>query len=177
MAVRLLATGHNKEGKATVLSDRRIEPVSIALAPGFETHELWSTRGERAVPHVGDLPGVPNYFPDRNGTVFRVAVIPPSADGLLATDLDMDAALAEAQAKLPGLIEHLEPGANGMHTTDSVDYGIVLEGEVCLELDDGVEVKLEAGACLVQNGTRHAWRNRSGKPCVMAFVLLGAERR
>jgi len=177
MAARLLATGHDKNGKATILADTLIEPISIGLAPGFETHELWSTRGERTVPHVGALPGVPSYFPATEGTVFRLVVIPPSADGLLATDLDMDAARAEAQAKLPGLIEHLEPGANGMHTTDSIDYGIVLEGEAYLELDDGVEVKLEAGACLVQNGTRHAWRNRSGKPCVMAFVLLGASRR
>jgi quercetin dioxygenase-like cupin family protein len=63
-----------------------------------------------------------------------------------------------------------------MHATDTVDYGVVLAGEMWMELDDGVEVHLGAGDCVVQNGTWHGWRNRGDRPCVMAFVVVGAER-
>ena len=85
-------------------------------------------------------------------------------------------ALNEVDQKLPGFVEHLELDNPGMHTTDSVDYGIVIAGEVFLELDNGEERLLTAGDCVVQNGTRHAWRNRSDKTVTIAFVLLGADR-
>ena len=55
----------------------------------------------------------------------------------------------------------MEPDAPGMHATQTVDYDIVIEGDLCLELDDGVEVRLPTGSCVVQHGTRHAWHNRS----------------
>jgi quercetin dioxygenase-like cupin family protein len=64
-----------------------------------------------------------------------------------------------------------------MHTTDTVDYGIVLEGEVWLELDDGKQIHLQAHDVVVQNGTRHAWRNKTQTPVKMAFVLIGANRK
>lgn len=82
----------------------------------------------------------------------------------------------ELSTKLPGFIENLEVDNPGMHTTDSVDFGIVLDGEIHLELDNGAERGLVTGVCVVQNGARHAWRNRSGQPTTMAFVLLGTKR-
>ncbi|MFF5968677.1 cupin domain-containing protein [Streptomyces collinus] len=63
-----------------------------------------------------------------------------------------------------------------MHATPTVDYGIVLQGEIVLELDDGHRTSLSAGDIVIQNGTRHAWRNRSDQPATMAFVLIGAEQ-
>jgi mannose-6-phosphate isomerase-like protein (cupin superfamily) len=63
-----------------------------------------------------------------------------------------------------------------MHTTDTVDYLVILSGAVQLELDDGRTVLLKPGDCIVQNGTRHAWRNVSRKPCVMAVIMIGATR-
>ena len=63
-----------------------------------------------------------------------------------------------------------------MHTTDTVDFAVILSGEVYLELDDGAEVLLKAGDCVVQNGTRHAWHNRSTANCVVAFSMIGARR-
>ena len=69
-----------------------------------------------------------------------------------------------------------EPQNPGMHTTDTVDFDVIVLGEVYLELDDGSEVLLEAGDCVVQNGTRHAWRNRSSAKCVIAVTLVGVER-
>jgi quercetin dioxygenase-like cupin family protein len=88
----------------------------------------------------------------------------------------MAALVAEMQQKLPGMAEVLEPDHLGIHTTDTVDYDVVLSGEVYLELDDGVEVLLKPGDCVIQNGTRHAWHNRSSEKCVIAVALIGAER-
>ena len=64
-----------------------------------------------------------------------------------------------------------------MHTTPTVDYGIVLDGEIWLELDDGIVVQLKQHDVIVQNGTRHAWRNKSSKATKMAFVLIGQTER
>jgi quercetin dioxygenase-like cupin family protein len=91
-------------------------------------------------------------------------------------DLDLEAALVELGTKLPGLADVMEPDHPGMHTTDTVDLDLVVSGEVWLELDDGEEVHLRTGDCVVQNGTRHAWRNRSSEPAVLFVALLGATR-
>ena len=68
-----------------------------------------------------------------------------------------------------------ERGAPGMHTTDTIDYGVVVRGEMTLELDDGKIVHLRQGDCIVQNGTRHRWRNSLPEPCLMAFVSVGGK--
>jgi mannose-6-phosphate isomerase-like protein (cupin superfamily) len=73
--------------------------------------------------------------------------------------------------------EVLERDHPGMHTTDTVDFDVVVFGVVVMELDDGAEVLLKAGDCVIQNGTRHAWHNRSSKIAVIAFSLIGAERK
>jgi quercetin dioxygenase-like cupin family protein len=70
----------------------------------------------------------------------------------------------------------MEPESPGMHTTDTVDFEVVLSGEIVLELDDGAEVVLKPGDTVVQNGTRHAWRNRGDVPAVIAAGLIGAHR-
>jgi quercetin dioxygenase-like cupin family protein len=74
------------------------------------------------------------------------------------------------------LAEVIEPMNPGMHTTDTVDFDVILSGEVYLELDNGAEVLLKAGDCVVQNGTRHAWHNRSSQNCVVAVAIVGAVR-
>ncbi len=81
--------------------------------------------------------------------------MPPNTDKL-PEHTDLAAAFGELQEKLPGLAEVIEPMNPGMHTTDTVDFDVILSGEVYLELDDGAEVLLKAGDCVVQNGTRHA---------------------
>lgn len=176
MKVRQIVTGHDDTGKSIFLADEQVSPVEVAAIPGFKTFELWSTEGSRKVPHQGPLPGVPNYFPSLNGSVFRIISFPPQPQGEDFAVETSEADIAEIKSKMPGLIEHLELDEPGMHTTDSVDFGIVLQGEICLTLDDGAERYLKAGDCVVQNGTRHAWNNRTSKPTVMAFILQGAER-
>jgi hypothetical protein len=95
-------------------------------------------------------------------------------DAPLLEDLDVDAGLAEIAEQLPGLAEFMEPDAPGMHRTPTVDFDVVIAGELWLELDDGAEVHLRAGDSVVVNGQRHAWRNRSGAPATIVSFLLGS---
>ena len=81
------------------------------------------------------------------------------------------------EEKLPGMAAHMEPDNPGMHTTDTIDFEYVISGEVWLELDNGEEARLKAGDTVVQNGTRHAWRDKSSEPCQMVVCLIGANRR
>jgi mannose-6-phosphate isomerase-like protein (cupin superfamily) len=72
--------------------------------------------------------------------------------------------------------DHFERDNPGFHTTDTIDYGVVVRGEMTLELDDGQKVHLRQGDCVIQNGTRHRWRNPLPEPCLMAFVSVGGKR-
>ena len=79
------------------------------------------------------------------------------------------------ETRLPGLAAHLEPDHPGMHTTATIDYEFVVSGRVVLELDDGASLELGPGDTVIQNGTRHAWRNPFDEPCVLVVVLVGAQ--
>ena len=172
--MRRVVTGHSPEGKAIVASDTEVEAITTALSPGSEFHRVWGADEPPSFPDDGSMPAMPMYFPPVGG--FRVGFfsVPPAKDAVLPDGLDVAAAFADFEAKLPGLAGHMEPGAPGMHTTATVDVEVVLEGEVWLELDDGVEVHLRPGDCVVQNGTRHAWRNHGDVPARMVVVLVGA---
>jgi len=115
----------------------------------------------------------PAYFPAVGGFRFGFFTIGPETTATL-TDVDIEAALQELSQKLPGMAEVMEPEHPGMHTTDTIDFDVVISGEIWLELDDGAEVRLQAGDSVIQNGTRHAWHNRSSQPCTLAVTLVGA---
>jgi mannose-6-phosphate isomerase-like protein (cupin superfamily) len=128
-------------------------------------------------PDDGSRPEAKNYFPPPEGFRFGFFTIPPD-DGLGAPpDLDVVAALAEFERKLPGMTKYLEPDEPGMHTTASIDYGVVLSGHVTLELDDGAKVTLHPGDSYIQNGTRHRWSNAGDVPAVIALSLIGAHHQ
>lgn len=172
--IRRVVTGHDERGRAVVVDDAVVAPITLSLLPGFETIELWHTNATPGMPDELGEAGAPRYFPPPGGTVLRVVTFPPDGSGMLAPDFDIAAAFDEANEKVPDLVAKLEPDNPGMHTTDSVDYGIVLEGELELELDDGATTTVLPGTIVVQRGTRHAWRNRTDRPARMAFVLVGA---
>jgi len=175
MKIRCVVTGRNPSGKSVIAKDAAIEPVTLSLLPGFEFHRMWGSDAVPKLPSDGTPPGQPRYFPPPGGFRFLFFTVPPNTYTLPAYT-DLAAAFVEFQEKLPGLAEVIEPMNPGMHTTDTVDFDVVLSGEVYLELDDGAEVLLKAGDCVVQNGTRHAWRNRSSQNCVVAVAIVGAER-
>lgn len=174
MDVRRVVTGHDSNGKAVFASDEMVVPITLAAMPGTEFHRLWGSDGPQTYPDPGAEPQAPAYFPGPGGFRFGLFTIPPERD----TDYpeDMDAAMAEVESKLPGMMAHMEPDDPGMHTTDTTDYEIVLSGQVILELDDGAEVTLSPGDTVVQNGTRHRWRNPGTEPVVIGVAVVGAHR-
>jgi mannose-6-phosphate isomerase-like protein (cupin superfamily) len=176
MARRLVVTGESADGRSVLVGDEQIEPLTAALMPGAEFYDLWGWDTAVTLPHDGSAPEHRQWFPPPTGFRFVIVTLPPD-DAQPTEALDPDAATAEVERKLPGLLETLEPDNPGMHTTDTVDVVLVLTGEVTLELDDGAQVQLRAGDTVVQNGTRHAWRNRSAEPCTLAGAQVGAVRR
>ena len=86
-----------------------------------------------------------------------------------------DPGAEERRTTLLENIPHAKFEGASTHTTDTVDVGYVLEGEIDLELDDGLVVHMKSGDVYVQNGTRHGWHNRSDRDCVMLVALIGAQ--
>jgi len=176
MEIHCVVTGQNSSGKSVIVSDTAVKPLTLSLLPGYEFHRLWGSDSVPELPSDGTPPAQPRYFPPKNGFRFCFFTLPP--DTTTSVDLIGGAsALEELQQKLPGMLDVLELDHPGMHTTDTVDFDVVVSGEAYLELDDGAEVLLKAGACVIQNGTRHAWHNRSSENCVIAVALVGAERK
>jgi mannose-6-phosphate isomerase-like protein (cupin superfamily) len=174
---RRVVTGHDAAGKAVFASDEFVTPVTPDLMPGAEFHMLWGSDSTSAFPDAGAKPIAPRYFPPIGGHRFALFTVPPDSGAALPDDLDIGAAFTEVQEKLPGIIEYVELDNPGMHTTATVDYGVVLSGEATLELDDGAMVTLRPGDTYVQNGTRHRWSNSGTVPAVVAVVLIGAEHK
>jgi mannose-6-phosphate isomerase-like protein (cupin superfamily) len=174
MDVRRVVTGHDHQGKAVVVSDEQVAPTTLDLLPGSEFHQLWGGDQTSTFPDAGARPSAPRYFPPAEGFRFAFFTIPPDAAGGLPPDLDIEAAFAEFNQKLPGMSEYLEPDEPGMHTTATIDYGVVLSGHATLELDDGATVVLDPGDTYIQNGTRHRWSNQGDVPAVLAIALIGA---
>lgn len=173
---RLVVTGHKANGDATFIADRRPVPVSVSALPGAEFYLMWGTAD--GVPKVGEdraAPIVRPYFPGRGGSrVIFLRWAPRSSQP--EPVVDEQEAIREVGEKLPGLLEPFEDDGDGMHTTDTVDYAICLEGELVLTLDNEEEITLHPGTCVVQLGTRHAWTNRSDQPALMCYVQIGAVR-
>jgi len=169
MNVRCVITGRDATGKSVVARDELVPPKSIL---GYEFHRLWGSDGPPTLPSDGRTPVPRMYFPLPGGYRFGYFTMPPNSEAIPPEQFL--AGLPKMQELVPGLVDVLEPEHAGMHTTDTVDFDVVLSGEVWLELDEGKEVLLRAGECVVQNGTRHAWHNRSNASCVVAVCLLGA---
>jgi hypothetical protein len=173
---RLIVTGHSPEGAAIFVEDRQPDPVSVAALPGADFYLLWGTPDGGAV--VGERDAAPvlrPYFPGLGASrALFLRWAPRSTEPQPVRDPAAEA--DEVAEKLPGLLDPFEGTDDGMHTTDTVDYAICLEGELCLTLDDGAEVTLTPGTCVVQLGTRHAWANRSDQPALMCYVQIGATR-
>jgi len=173
--LRRVVTGRSRAGKAIIVQNG-VSPrvVTLETLPGLALVEVWATDTIPKLPvtPVDLVTTMKSFVPGPGGTRFRIVQFP----GASTRAFDQEAFRREYMVKAPGLAEAMELKDSGMHTTDSVDYGVVISGEITLELDDGATVSLKQGDCVVQNGTRHAWRNSRTTPCVMAFVLVGATR-
>jgi mannose-6-phosphate isomerase-like protein (cupin superfamily) len=176
MKIRRVVTGHDREGKAVVAEDTLVEPILPDILPGYQFHRLWGRDDKPTFPDDGAPQPAVNYFPPTDGTRFAVFTVPPPPGPEFPEGYDFTAALADMEEKLPGMLAHMEPDEPGMHTTDTIDYLFIASGEAILELDDGAEVVVRTGDTVIQNGTRHRWRNVGSEPCVIVVILIGANR-
>ncbi len=171
---RRIVTGHDAAGKAVILSAAPPTRVVDLSARGPRFYEIWNTREtpvridrDSAEPHEDKL----TLAPPRNGTRIRVLDIQPETQEVR----NMDAAEARRHFELidAGDASTLHEGAPHpfMHRTETVDYGIVLSGEIYLIVDKG-EVLCKEGDIIIQRGTNHAWANRSSSVCRIAFILI-----
>ncbi len=176
MSIRRVVTGHSADGRAVFVSDAEVHPFEPTLMAGAAFYSLWGADDAAVYPDDGSRPETPQYFPGLGGFRFDTFVIPP-VNAAAPMPLDPAAAVAEFEEHLPGLMSYMEPDDPGMHTTDTTDFEIVLSGQVILELDNGAEVTLSAGDTVVQNGTRHRWRNPGDLPAVIAVFMVGAHPR
>lgn len=174
-------TGRNEAGKSVFKSfDVTSKVVEIDSNPGLTFYELYMTEG---MPQLTGLEPDPmlkgtKAFPGPGGTMFRLISYPPRRpEGYKPPPgVTFESGLKEMSEKVPRMGDHFERDAPGMHTSDTIDYGVVVRGEMTLELDDGQRIHLKQGDCIVQNGTRHRWRNPLPEPCLMAFVSIGGKR-
>jgi hypothetical protein len=176
MHIRRVVTGHDRNGKAVVVVDGPPpRGHDYVHHPGFVETLVWATDAVPAAPpdRTDPTASVTSFVPPPGGTRFIVLTLPP--DSIVISDaFDGAAAGAEHLQHSPGIAERMEPDSPGMHTTPTMDYVVVLAGEVWLELDDGEAVQLRPTDVVIQNGTRHAWRNRTDKPATIAAILVGA---
>ncbi len=170
--VRRVVTGHDAQGNSTFLSDAEACNVKeMASMPGLALTDLWETKGAPASNEGdADAAGRPVHLePPRNGTLLRIVEFPPdaqwrgSADGREAFK-SIGAGHAQDDASADPM----------MHRTSTVDYAIVLKGEIHAVMEKG-EKLLRAGDILVQRGTNHSWSVRGNEPCIVCFVLVSAK--
>jgi quercetin dioxygenase-like cupin family protein len=170
--IRRIVTGHNAQGRSIIVSDAP-SPHVLTL-PGradLALTDLWVT--DRApASNAGSVDTAKRRMslePPMNGSIFRVVEFPPDAAG--GGGFDRAAAF-----RAMGATHALDPDGSrhpAMHRTDTVDYALVLTGEIWALMDEG-ETLMRAGDTLVQRGTNHAWSNRSDQPSLVAFVLVSA---
>lgn len=172
--IHRIVTGHDAQGRAVVASQGPLPTVvELQAIPGTVFHEVWATSGSPAPVDNGPdpTPGVLKLPPPPGGTRIRFVDIPPDTADFLARGAErMHAAFAQIGDTAASTVKADSPHPL-MHRTETVDYGVVIDGELTLVLDTG-EVALKPGSVVVQRGTNHAWANRSNRPCRMLFVLV-----
>ncbi len=170
---RRIVTGH-QDGKSIFVVDENVAPITIGLIPGGGFTRVFGSEALQ-IPLANASVDIDPYFPPSGGATVTIATFPPDPKSPPPADFDPAPLFAEAMKKLPGLLEVMEPDGSMMHTTATVDVVTILSGRIVLELDDGAKRELGAGDVLIQNGTRHAWRNPFDESVVMHIVSIGVE--
>ena len=168
--IRRVVTRDGADGRSRVIEDAPAKSVkTVAERPGYRAVNVWRTTesppGVASEDSVGEHKGI---LPPKGGTILRIIDFPPEPK-------DPAELKRRLHATFGGIFADAAHDTNarhpGMHTTDTVDYAIVLEGEIWSVMDEG-ETLMRAGDVLIQRGTNHAWANRSSATARIAFVLI-----
>lgn len=173
--VRRIVTGIDAHGRSYIAEDG-VSPALMTMQgrEGYRNNNIWRTVGSPAPVDAPDTVlehrGV---LPPKGGTVLRVIDIPPE-------DADPEAHKRATEAVFKAMFADAKHDSSharhpGMHVTDTIDYAIVLQGELVAIMDEG-ETVMRAGDILIQRGTNHAWANRSGAIARIAFILVDGSR-
>jgi len=167
---RRVVTGHDSFGRSVILSDDRSPHAMPFMGiEGLVVTDLWksdSTPVDNGPATASDPCKVPiSIAPPSRGAVFRMTQFPPESTWRPGSDA------TPSEDQPPSSLK----GSNHphMHETTTLDYAVVVEGEIWMVMEDG-ETCMRAGDVVIQRGTRHAWANRSDAPCVIAFVMIDA---
>ncbi len=177
--IRRIVTGHDARGKAIVVSDGLAPTVKTnPLRPGHRSTEIWRTSAA-PVPIARDesdptIAGPRTIHPVPQGTVIRIAEIAPESDEVRNLTPEQARAVFAASGNEAASTYGRGGRHPMMHRTETVDYAVILEGELTLLLDDE-DVQLKTGDVVIQRGTNHAWSNRSGKICRILYVLIDGQ--
>src|SRR5271170_3527060 len=172
--IHRVVTGHDAHGRAIISSSGALPTVvELAALKGTVFHEVWNTSQSPVIIDSGPDPtlGALKLPPPALGTRIRFVDIPPDTQEFLAHGAErIGEAFAQIGDRAASTVNADSPHPL-MHRTESVAYGVVMEGEIVLVLDDS-EVALKQGNVVIQRGTNHAWANRSDKVCGMLFMLV-----
>lgn len=168
--IRRIVTGHDSQGRSIFVEDG-VSPAEKVVPgrPGYRVTNLWRTLAGGRVDAADSIEQHEGVLPPKGGTVFRIIEWPAEDQSPEAMRTRLEQTF---QAIYPDAAH--QPHSNrhpGMHQTQTVDYALVLEGEIVAIMDEGEKV-MHAGDVLIQRGTVHAWANRSGRPARAAFILV-----
>ena len=173
--IRRVVTANDVKGRSRIVEDAPATAIrTVSGRPGYRAVNVWRTEESPARIHAKDsASGHQGLLPPKGGTLLRIIDFPPEPSDREELKRMLDSTFGgiyqdAAHDKRPGV----HPG---MHCTATVDYAIVLEGEIYAVMDEG-ETLLHAGDVLIQRGTNHAWANRSGRSARIAFVLIDGTR-
>lgn len=173
-SIRRVVTGKDASGRAIAMIDALATSVHRRAEMGVTNTLLWVTDSVPA-----DLASMEDagtrkigIAPPLGGTIFRVVEFAPQQE--ITADFETRLKMMQAIGLAPEGPSRQHPRDPGMHRTPTIDYAVVLSGEIDMLLDDS-EVHLKAGDVVVQRGTNHAWVNRATAPCQVAFILLDAK--
>jgi len=172
--IRRVVTGHDAAGRSVFIIDGPSPHVFKRSKGSAIVHELWETAATPA-DNRGSIDAIARGHrlpPPRNGSVFRVIEYPPDVERLTA--IAHEEKLPDDGSGRAAATDRNNPRHPGFHKTATIDYAIVISGEIYAMMDEG-EVLLKAGDTLIQRGTNHAWSNRTSEPALVAFVLIDAE--
>lgn len=165
-SIRRVVTSENENGTAQVYIDD--STPHVIRQGNFSMGEIWANDHLIIEPVVSDnASGKTGKSPSAGDTLMRYVVLPPDKEMAELVKRSLNKSKSEIKT---------EPEDSGMHQTDTIDYGFILQGSIVLDLGSE-KVILNAGDSFVQNGTRHAWRNPNEVPAIIGVVMIGASRQ